>query len=152
MARMTDLRRVRRMPSLQLPDPLCSPRQAGIPCLEVFLARGADGELRQQASVLRAAAKPRAEAAAAPSSIVEALAAGGCKLGRVSARRRWPQVGAGLGRAPSRRRMAAGRPARQLGLQGLSAPYPRQGLSAESRSLRLNCLEELRQRRARVLL
>jgi len=52
-------------------------RQAGIPCLEVFLARGEDGELRQQASVLRAAAKPRAEAAAAPSSIEEALAAGG---------------------------------------------------------------------------
>jgi len=43
----------------------------------VFLARGEDGELRQQASVLRAAAKPRAEAAAAPSSIEEALAAGG---------------------------------------------------------------------------
>ena len=42
----------------------------------VFVAQGPDGELRQQASVLRAATKPRANATATPSSIEEALAAG----------------------------------------------------------------------------
>ena len=54
--------------------------QAGIPCLEVFIARGPDGELRQQASVLRpTVAKLPAEL---PSE--EALAAGALPISSVS--------------------------------------------------------------------
>ncbi len=52
--------------------------QAGVPCLEVFIAKGQDGQLRQQASVLRAATPP-ADEAQPSSDIGEALAAGvGC--------------------------------------------------------------------------
>lgn len=49
--------------------------QAGVPCLEVFIAKGQDGQLRQQASVLRAATPP-ADEAQPSSNIGEAFAAG----------------------------------------------------------------------------
>lgn len=49
--------------------------QAGVPCLEVFVAKGQDGQLRQQASVLRAATPP-ADEAQPSSKIGEAFAAG----------------------------------------------------------------------------
>ncbi|KAK9834296.1 hypothetical protein WJX81_004230, partial [Elliptochloris bilobata] len=49
--------------------------EAGVPCLEVFIAQGADGELRQQASVLRHAAGEPTKAGPS-SSLAEALAEG----------------------------------------------------------------------------
>lgn len=50
--------------------------QAGVPCLEVFIARGPDGELRQQASVLRPSAAKAPARMGSSTDVEEALAAG----------------------------------------------------------------------------
>ena len=59
--------------------------QAGVPCLEVFIARGADGELRQQASVLRPTAVKSPAKMSSSTDVEEALAAGALRFpGRLS--------------------------------------------------------------------
>ena len=54
--------------------------QAGVPCLEVFIARGPDGALRQQASVLRPTAAKAPARMGSSTDVEEALAAGALPL------------------------------------------------------------------------